>query len=326
MIKGRIAGIGSYVPENVLTNEDLSKLVDTSDEWIYTRTGISNRRITKEENTSDLAAKAAEKALENAKISPLEIDLIIVATTSPDALTPATAAIVQNKIGAKNSACFDVLAACTGFIYGLKIANSFIKSGDYNNILVIGAEALSKIIDWKDRNTCVLFGDGAGAIVLSKTSGDGISSVDIGTDGEKNEYILCKSHPINNPINKVEKDILGKMSMNGKEVFKFAVNIIPRLINKLLEDNNIKIQELDYIVPHQANNRIIELAAKKLDVDVDKFYMNLEKYGNTSSASIPLALDEMNKKGLLKNGQKLALVGFGGGLTYGSSLIIWNKN
>lgn len=325
MLKGKIIGIGSYFPENKISNDDLSKIMDTSDEWIFKRTGIKNRRLTTGENTSDLGAEAAIRAIKDANLTPLDIDLIIVSTTSPDCLSPSTAAIIQKIVGAKNAACFDILAACTGFIYCLKIGSSFIESGAYKNILIIGAEVLSKIMDWEDRNSCVLFGDGAGAVVISSSEDYGIESVHIGTIGEKNELIYCKSHPLNNPYYKEDLDTFDKISMDGKEVFKFATSIIPQEVNYILGEKGLNIDDIKYIVPHQANVRIIESAAKKLDVSKDKFYINLDEYGNTSSASIPIALDEMDKKGLLNNGDKLIIVGFGGGLTYGAALIIWNK-
>lgn len=325
MRKVRISGVGFYLPENVVTNDDLAGIVDTSDEWIHKRTGIRKRRLTKDENTSDLGAFAAKNAIENAGLTPEDIELIILATTSPDCLTPSTAALVQGKIRAKNAACFDILAACSGFVYGLKIGKSFIESGAYKKVLVIGAEVLSKVVDWKDRGTCVLFGDGAGAAVLETTEGAGIETVNIGTFGDKAHLLTCKSNPLNNPYFKEDMDDFGKISMDGREVYKFATNIIPDQVNLILKENNLNIEDIKYIIPHQANLRIIESAAKKLNLGMDKFYVNLNEYGNTSSACIPICMVEMDEKGLLKKGDKIITVAFGGGLTFGAALIIWNK-
>lgn len=325
MKKAKISGVGCYYPDNIVTNDDLAKIVDTSDEWIHKRTGIRKRRLSTGENTSDLAVMAAKNAIKNAGLAPEDIDSIILATTSPDFLTPSTAAVVQGKIGAKNAASFDILAACSGFIYGLKIGKSFIESGAYKKVLVIGAEVLSKILDWNDRNTCVLFGDGAGAAVLEAAEEGGIETVHIGTYGDKAELLTCKSHPLNNPYYKEDQDTFDKISMDGREVFKFATNIMPEQINLLLKENNLKIEDIKYIIPHQANLRIIETAAKKLNIGMEKFYVNLNEYGNTSAACIPICMDEMNRQGLLNKGDKIITVAFGGGLTYGAALIIWNK-
>lgn len=325
MKKAKISGVGCFYPDNIVTNDDLAKIVDTSDEWIHKRTGIRKRRLSAGENTSDLAVMAARNAIENAGLTPKDIDLIVLATTSPDFLTPSTAAVVQGKIGALNAACFDILAACSGFIYGLKIGKSFIESGAYKKVLIIGAEVLSKILDWNDRNTCVLFGDGAGAAVLEETEDRGIETVHIGTYGEKADLLTCKSHPLNNPYYKEDIDTFDKISMDGREVFKFATNIIPEQVNLILKENDLKIEDIKYIIPHQANLRIIESAAKKLNVSMDKFYVNLDEYGNTSAACIPICMDEMNRRGLLNNGDKIITVAFGGGLTFGAALIIWNK-
>ncbi|MFA6939447.1 MAG: beta-ketoacyl-ACP synthase III [Clostridiaceae bacterium] len=325
MKKAKISGVGCYYPDNIVTNDDLAKIVDTSDEWIHKRTGIRKRRLSTGENTSDLAVMAAKNAIKNAGLIPEDIDLIVLATTSPDFLTPSTAAIVQGRIGAKNAACFDILAACSGFIYGLKIVKSFIESGAYKKVLIIGAEVLSKILDWNDRNTCVLFGDGAGAAVFEAAEESGIETVNIGTYGDKADLLICKSHPLNNPYYKEDMDTFGKISMDGREVYKFATNIIPEQVNLILKENNLKIEDIKYIIPHQANLRIIETAAKKLNVSMDKFYVNLNEYGNTSAACIPICMDEMNRHGLLNNGDKIITVAFGGGLTFGAALIIWSK-
>ena len=316
----RILSFGKYVPERIVKNEELQNIVDTSDEWISSRTGIRERRLTQGQNTSDLAAEAARVALEKAKLKPEEIDLIIVATTSPDNFTPSTACLVQAALGAVNAFCFDINAACSGFLYGLNTATQFIKTGQCKNALVIGAEVLSKIIDWSDRNTCVLFGDGAGAAVLVASDTPGILAVDLGSDGAKGLALTCPASPLNNMLIKDERKN-SFVAMNGKEVFKFAARVIPDSVEKLLEKTKIPMEEIKYIVPHQANMRIIDSAAKKLNLNIDKFYINLDKYGNTSAASIPIALSEMSDKGLLEKGDKIIAVGFGGGLTWGAAII-----
>jgi 3-oxoacyl-[acyl-carrier-protein] synthase III len=323
MYEVEIIGVGSYAPDNIVTNDDLSHIVETNDEWITTRTGIKQRRISSGENTSDLAIKAAIRAMKVANISAIDLDLIIVATITPDSFTPSTACIVQGKIGAVNAMCFDVNAACTGFLYAINIATQFIKTGTYSNALIIGVETLSKIIDWTDRNTCILFGDGAGAAVLNKSTTSGIVSINTYSDGSKGEYLYCPAVPLRNLFVKDEIGKNGFVSMNGREVFKFAVKVIPECIEKLLKDTGYSLTDIKYIVPHQANSRIIENSAKKLNIDESKFYINLDRYGNTSAASIPIALDEIFQKGLIKKGDKLILIGFGGGLTYGATLINW---
>ena len=320
----KIASIGSYVPENIMTNDDLSKIVDTNDEWITSRTGIKERRISEGENTSDLGAKAALKALEKAGLTPEEVDLIVVATSSPDAFSPSTAVYIQAKIGAFNAACFDISAACSGFIYALNVASQFIKTGQSKAALVIGAEVLSKVTDWKDRNTCVLFGDGAGAAVLVPSEEKGIASIFNGADGRKAEFLTIGCLPVKNPFvtpEKIEDLIIG---MDGKEVFRFASNIMLEAIDKVLKDTGYSLEDIKYIVPHQANYRIIDFAARKLGVAIDKFYINLQKYGNTSAASIPIALNEMLEKGLLNKGDKIIMVAFGAGFTWSVALVEWN--
>lgn len=318
-----IEGLGKYTPSNLVTNDQLSEIIDTSDEWIYSRTGIKSRYISKGENTSDMAAKAGEKALENANINPLDVDLLIVATCTPDMFTPSTACIVQSIIGADNALAFDISAACSGFIYGLDVAKAMIGSNNYKHALVIGAENLSKSLDWEDRSTCVLFGDGAGAAVLSKSDNIGLMSSFCKSVGEKYECLTIGGNDVDSPF--VENKIIrnSKLRMDGGEIFKFAISVIVNSINKILEENNLDINDIDYIIPHQANVRIIQYAAKKLKVDIDKFYMNMEEYGNTSGASIPIALSDMSEKGLLKKDSKIILVGFGAGLTYGATLINW---
>lgn len=328
-----IIGTGSFFPEHVITNDDLSKLVETSDEWIQSRTGISERRISTGMNTSDLAYEAGVIALKNAGIKPEDIDLIICATITPDYFMPSCACIVQDRLGAINASAFDISAACTGMIYGMVTADQFIKSGMYNNILVIGAETLSKVLDWDDRSTCVLFGDGAGAVVLSQSGkGAKILTSNLESDGSKYNLLTCSAMPMINPY--VDKEIeensnlkiveQPKLKMLGQEVFKYAVRTITDNINTILEKANLVKEDIAYIIPHQANQRIIEQASKFCKIPIDRFYMNLECYGNTSAASIGIALDELVTGGELKKGDRIILVGFGGGMTSGSILIEWS--
>lgn len=320
----KIIGIGNGIPDNIMTNDDLSKIVDTSDEWITTRTGIKERRISKGENTSDLAAKAAMKALKMSDTKPEEIDMIILSTSSPDALSPSTACFVQDKIGAVNASCFDISAACSGFVYALRIGSQFIKTGECKKVLVIGAEVLSKITDWTDRSTCVLFGDGAGAAVLAESDEKGVSSIFTGAQGNKAGYLGITCVPVKNPFVKPEEIENIKLHMDGKEVFRFASSIVIEAIDKVLKDSGLTMDDIKYVIPHQANVRIIEYAVKKLKAPEGKFYINLDKYGNTSAASIPIALAEMNEKGLIKKGDKLILVAFGAGFTWSACLVEWN--
>jgi 3-oxoacyl-[acyl-carrier-protein] synthase-3 len=325
MVYTKIISTGSYVPNNIVTNDDLSKIVETDDEWISSRTGIRERRISLGENTSALAAKAGLDAIENAGLTPMDIDLLIVATTTPDCFTPSTACIVQDIIGAKKAYAFDVSAACSGFIYAISVADKIMRAGEEVNALVIGAETLSRIVNWSDRSTCVLFGDGAGAVVLKKTEEKGIMSSVLGSDGTLGRSSLtCGEFVPRNPYikNEKEEDEI-YINMDGKEIFRFAVNKIPQAVNEVLAKAETSLDEVKLIFPHQANLRIVDAAAKKLNLPKEKFYVNLNKYGNTSAASIPLALDEANKNGLLQQGDKLVLVGFGGGLTWGSVFLQW---
>ena len=324
MYNVQIIGTGSYAPGNIVSNDFLATFMDTNDEWISGRTGIKERRISIDENTSDLAIKASIKAIEEAKINPQDIDLIIVATATPDYFFPSTACIVQKKIGAKNATCFDLSAACTGFVYGLNVATQFIKSGQSKTVLLIGAETISKSLNWQDRKTCVLFGDGAGAAVLTRGE-KGIISIYTGSDGDGAEFLEYAAPQLRNIFTNNSEQSNNYLKMQGGEVFKFAVKIIIQCIEKVLEESNYSIEEIKYIVPHQANIKIIESSAKKLGIDKEKFFMNIAEYGNTSAASIPLALDQMNKQGLLQDGDKIITVGFGGGLTYGAALIEWKK-
>ena len=320
-----IAGVGKYIPSKVVTNDMLSQIVDTNDEWITSRTGIKQRHITTGENTSDIASKAALNALANANIDALDIDLIIVATCTPDMFTPATACIVQKNIGAKNAFAFDLSAACSGFIYGINVAKSMMKQNNIKKSLVIGAETLSKALDWKDRSTCVLFGDGAGAAVLSLDEDEGIIDVICNSKGSKWENLTIGAKDIDNPYVDEVTIFNPYLQMNGGEIFKFATVTMVKLIKEILKQNNLTLDDIDYIVPHQANERIIQFAAKKLDISMDKFYINIHEYGNTSAASIPIAISEIEEKSLLKKGDKIIAVGFGAGLTSGACLIEWTK-
>lgn len=317
----KIEGVGAYTPSLKVSNDDISKLVETNDEWIRERTGIIERRISEGEDTSDLAAKAGTVALERAGVKPEELDLIIVATISPDNFIPSVACIVQDKINAKNAACFDISVACSGFVYGLEIAQSMMKSMNYKNALVIGAETLSKVIDWKDRTSCILFGDGSAAAVLKESEDNsGIIKSYLKSEGQKGQALTIEGADFDTPFAKEKVQKRRLIYMNGREVFKFAVNAINDGVRSLLEDTDVNIEEVKYIVPHQANYRIISSAAKKLNLPIEKFYMNLDKYGNTSSASVPIALNELIEKQLIKKGDKIILVAFGGGLTYASTL------
>jgi len=321
-----IIGTGSYLPERVMTNQEIEKLVETSDDWITTRTGIKERHIAAEnESTSDMAAGAARAAMENAGISADQIDLIIVATVTPDMFFPSTACFVQTKIGAKNAACFDVSAACSGFLYALEIAQQFITSHTYDTILVIGAEKLSSIVDWTDRNTCVLFGDGAGAAVLRhRGGGHGIISTFMASDGGLSDILYIPGGGSRYPISKENADQrLNSIRMNGKETYKHAVISMLDAAQKALADANLHSDDLACIIPHQANLRIIEAIAHRLNLPMERFMVNLDRYGNTSAAAVAIALDEANRTGRMKVGDYVLLVVFGGGLTWASSVIQW---
>lgn len=317
----RIIGTGSYVPEQIVTNDDLAKIVETSDEWIRSRTGIGARRIATADSTSHMAAEAAKRALEQSGLKPEEIDLILLGTSSPDFCFPNGACEVQGMIGAVNAACYDISAACTGFVFALNTAHAFISSSLYKTALVIGADVLSKLIDWTDRNTCVLFGDGAGAVVV-KADETGIIGMNMKSDGSKGNVLTCGSRTNGNFL-MGKKPELGYMTMDGQEVFKFAVKKVPECIRQLLDDTGVAAEEIKYFAIHQANYRIIESIAKRLKVSVDRFPVNMEQYGNTSGASVPILLDEINRKGMLKSGDKIVLSGFGAGLTWGSTLLEW---
>lgn len=324
MDKISIIGLGSYSPENQIDNQAISQWVDTTDEWIRERTGIRSRRLTKGEDTSQLAIHAAKKALTDGGVDAKKLGLILLSTATPDQFTPSTACMVQKEIGADNAICFDISAACSGFVYGLDIAEKYMRTSDIDYALVIGAETLSKITDWSDRNTCVLFGDGAGAVVLAKGKEQGIVASYLGSKGDEKDSLYIPAVPVSNPLGGTRKDPQ-LLQMNGREVFKFAVGIIPRSVEKVLAKSGMTLEEVDYIIPHQANERIVTAVADKMKLPLEKFFVNLHELGNTSSASIPLAMAEMKAKGLLKNGMKLVLVGFGGGFTWGATLIHWTQ-
>ena len=322
-----IAGTGSYLPEKVLTNDDLAKLVDTSDEWITSRTGIRERRIAADdEATSDLGTKAALRAMEDAGVTAGEIDLIIVATVSPDMFFPSTACFIQKKIGAKNAVCFDVSAACSGFLYAMQICRHFINGGNRKTALVIGAEKLSTMTNWEDRNTCVLFGDGAGAVVLrdSPDASRYIISSSLASDGDQTDILTVpgggSACPIT-PANVGQR--LNTIAMQGREVYKHAVTAMRRAAEDALEKAGFTAAELDMIIPHQANLRIIEAVTDRLGVSRERTFVNLEKYGNTSGAAAAIGLDEANRSGAIKSGDLVLMVAFGSGLTWASTLMRW---
>ena len=325
MITTRLIATASSAPEQVITNDDLAKIVDTSDEWITQRTGIKKRHISAGENTSTFVIDVARQLLDRASVNAEDIDLIIVASVTPDYGTPSLACMVQKEIGAVNAIAFDVVAACSGFMFALSVADKYIKTGVYQNAIVIGGETLSKIVDWTDRSTCVLFGDGAGGAYVEKAEKEGIICEDIGSAGDKYEILTEGYTGCSNPFSNVEKGIdpLWYVNMNGREVFKFATKKVIKSLEKVLEETNLTTEDIKYFIPHQANARIVEVISNKLKIPFDKFYMNMAEYGNTSSASIPIALNELNEKGLIERGDKILLTGFGGGMTWGTMLITW---
>jgi 3-oxoacyl-[acyl-carrier-protein] synthase III len=308
-----VLGVGHYVPSKVLTNADLEKIVDTSDEWIRTRTGIEERRIAEEDlKTSDMALHASLTALENAGVKPEELDLILVATVTPDTPFPSVSCILQEKLGAWNAAAMDVSAACAGFMYGMITAKQFIETKVYKHVLVVGVEKLSKITNWSDRNTCVLFGDGAGAAVMGEVSeGKGILSFELGANGAGGQHLYQKEE--------------GYIYMNGREVFKFAVRQMPESSLSVIEKAGLQKEDVDYLIPHQANIRIMEAAREKLGIPEEKMAKTITKYGNNSSASIPMALSESVKDGKIKENDVVVLVGFGAGLTWGAVALRWGR-
>ena len=317
----RIIGTGSAVPEQIVTNEDLSKIVETSDEWISSRSGIKERRVAKEENTTSLAILAGKRALENAGVTAEEIEVIIVATCTPDYFFPNTACQVQEAIGAKHAVAFDLSAACSGFLFALSTVQAYITGGIYQKALIVGAETMSKMIDWSDRSTCVLFGDGAGAAVVSAEE-TGVLELVQKSNGAGKGVLSCKARETRNLLNH-ESETKEYLYMEGQPVFKFAVKTVPECVEEVLKKAEVKKEEIRYYILHQANSRIIQSVAKRLKEPEEKFPMNLSLYGNTSAASIPILLDEMNRNGMLNRGDKLVLSGFGAGLTWGAVLLEW---
>ncbi|MEN4903194.1 beta-ketoacyl-ACP synthase III [Luteimonas sp. TWI1416] len=320
-IYSRIAGTGSYLPEKVLTNDDLSKIVDTSDEWIASRTGIRERHIAAEgETTSDLAFHAATRAMEAAGVSAGELDLIIVGTTTPDIIFPSTACLLQARLGAGGCGAFDVNAACSGFLFAMSVADKFIKSGDAKTVLVVGAETLTRMVDWTERTTCVLFGDGAGAVVLKADRETGILSTHLHADGAKKE-LLWNPVGVSAGFKPDEPNAGVRIRMAGSEVFKYAVKALDSVVDETLHANGLDRHDIDWLIPHQANLRIIEATAKRLDLPMDRVVVTVDRHGNTSSGSVPLALDEAVRSGRVERGQLLLLEAFGGGFTWGSALL-----
>ncbi|MBD5451096.1 MAG: ketoacyl-ACP synthase III [Lachnospiraceae bacterium] len=328
----KITGTGRALPEKTVTNFDMAKLVDTSDEWIRGRTGIAERRISTGDTVSSLAAKACAEALTMAGKDAEEVDLILVATCSPELLLPCCACQVQSAIGAHQAVAFDLNAACSGFLFALNTAYAYLQTGLYQNALIVGSEVLSKLIDWTDRSTCVLFGDGAGAAFIEKTEADevcangrtaGIEEMVMGSDGTKGMVLACAERTVSNPYFKETETIKPYVYMNGQEVYKFATRQVPACIKEALDKANLTVDDVDLFVLHQANVRIIESVAKRLKADIAKFPMNLDRIGNMSSATIPVLLDELNRDGKIKKGDRLVLSGFGAGLTYGASILVW---
>ena len=315
----RIVGTGSYLPAKVLTNQDLERMVETTDEWIYTRTGIRQRHIAADgENASDLALAASNKAMEAAGIRPQDIDLVVVATTTPDMVFPSTACILQAKLGIRSSPAFDVQAVCSGFVYGLATADHFMRGGPYGCALVVGTEVYSRILDWKDRSTCVLFGDGAGAVVLKQDKVPGVMSSHLHADGSH-------ANQLSVPGTVSGGAVRGRplLKMDGNTVFKFAVRVLGDVAREALDANHVNQSDLDWLIPHQANIRIIQATARKLGMSMEKVVTTVERHANTSAASIPLALDEAVRDGRIRSGQNVLLAGVGGGFTWGSVLIKW---
>ncbi len=325
-LRGRITGTGSYAPEKVLNNFDLEKMVDTSDKWITERTGIKERRIAKaSEAASDLGVEASKRALQSAGIKPKKIDMIIVATVTGDMPVPSTASFIQSKLGAKDAAAFDLNAACSGFLYGLSVADSFIRAEGFKKILLVGTEVLSKFTDWEDRSTCILFGDAAAAVVIEATEKDrGIMSIHLYSNGNLWDLLYLPGGGSRYPSSKETlKDRVHYIKMKGNETFKIAVRTLEKLVRDTLKANKLNPSDLSLLIPHQANLRIIQATAKRLNLSMDKVVVNLNKYGNTSSASVPMALDEAVRTGRIRQNDYILLEAFGGGLTWASALIKW---
>ncbi|HYA88276.1 MAG TPA: beta-ketoacyl-ACP synthase III [Nitrospirota bacterium] len=326
MIQARITGTGSFAPKKIITNQDLEKFIDTTDEWIIERTGIKERRVAeKGQTTSDLAYEASKRAIKAAGIGVEDIDLILVATLTPDTILPCLGCVLQEKLGAKKAAAFDISAACSGFIFGMSLASAYIKSEMYKNILLVGAEVLSRYTDWDDRSTCILFGDGAGAAVIQRHTGKrGILSTHIHSDGSQGTLIHVPGGGAQHPTS--HETIHKRMhfiKMKGNETFKAAVRALESVAQEALEHNKVKAEEIDFLVPHQANLRIIQAMAQRLNMPMEKVVLTLPMYGNTSAASIPMALDEAVRSGKIKENHLLLFEAFGGGLTWASSLVRW---
>lgn len=317
----RIMGTGMALPELVVSNDDLAKIMDTSDEWITERTGVKTRHLAVKEGTSSLAIEAAKKALDNAGVDAHDLDLIIAATVTPDRLLPFLSGEIQAGIDAMQAAAFDMVVGCSGYLYAISVANAYVQSGMYKNILIVGAETLSRIMNWEDRKSCILFGDGAGATVIKADEVGVIRSV-LGTDGKAGPALGCEARPLQNPYVHNEWDY-PYVRMAGQEVYKFAVRTVPRCINEVLDAEGISADEIDYFVIHQANLRMIEAIAKRLGQSMDKFPTCIEETGNVSAASIPMVLDKINRAGKIKRGDKLVFAGFGAGLTWGASVLTW---
>ena len=312
----KILGTGGYLPEQIRTNDDISQLVDTSDEWIFERTGIKSRRIAADDETaSSMGEIAARQALEAAQVNADEVGLIVMASSTPDRIFPSTACLLQQRLGMGNGAAFDVQAACSGFIFALSVADQYIKSGVYDKVLVVGSEINSRIVDWTDRSTCILFGDGAGAVLLGASEEAGILSTHIHSDGEYKDLLYLPNPQVN------KGSEMAHVNMSGNEVFKVAVNTLGRIVDETLAHNNMSKADIDWLVPHQANTRIIAATARKLKMSMDHVVMTLENQGNTSSASVPLALNEAVRDGRIQRGQMVLLEAFGGGFAWGSALI-----
>lgn len=321
-MRTRICGTGSALPEKVVTNDDLSKIMDTSDEWISSRTGIRARHLAVEESLTELAARAAKQALDEADIKPEELDMILAATLSADKLLPSLACELQRELGAAQAVAFDINAACSGFMFALHTADAYMKCGQYKKILVVGGEILSKLMDWNDRSTCVLFGDGAGAAVVQADEENGILGIAQGSDGARGAALLCENRKNNNPYVTNSKE-LSYVAMNGQEVYKFAVRTVPKAIAEAVEKAGLTVEDIDLFILHQANIRIIESVAKRLKAPMEKFPTNLEECGNISAGSVPILLDHVNKKGMIKKGDRIVLAGFGAGLTWGAAVLTW---
>ncbi|MGN1318560.1 MAG: beta-ketoacyl-ACP synthase III [Lachnospirales bacterium] len=322
MTYSKISALAHYAPETVLTNDDLSKIVETNDEWITSRTGIKKRHISNGENTSDICIKIANKLLDKSQINPCDIDLVIVATITPDYATPSVACMVQGSIGAENAGAFDVSAACSGYIYALSTADKFIKSGLYKTVMVIAAETISKITDWSDRATCVLFGDGGGGAILTACDEPcGILSEELKAKGQDGESLVANHRQVKNPLTSPEDEDNPYVSMDGRAIFNFATRVVPSSIMNILEKENLTMEDIKYVIPHQANSRIIDIIARKVKTPIEKFYVNVNEYGNTSAGSVAIALSEMAENNLISKGDKVIVTGFGGGLTWGSLLI-----